>query len=312
MLRSIHVKNLALIDGEEILLEDGLNILTGETGAGKSIIIGSVSAALGTGSLKDLVREGAGDAMVELIFETESEQVQNLLEQMELPVMDGCVIITRSWRNGRSISRINGETVTVAKVREAAASLIDIHGQHEHQSLLYPKYHLELVDSFADRELEKRKESCRANYQEWKEAGRKLEEALTDEKDRARQIDFLSFEIREIDEVEVRGGLTPEDFRIGSAAGISGIGFSGYPFPETAEKCVQFLKDSLCFSQIQTGKGRSVHGVFQGVPIGIDDVPAPDPAVRFPVQILQEGVIPAAGRLCFLGGDHVVRVGTDH
>ena len=130
MLRSIHVKNLALIDEEEILLEDGLNILTGETGAGKSIIIGSVSAALGTGSLKDLVREGAGDAMVELIFETESEQVQNLLEQMELPVMDGCVIITRSWRNGRSISRINGETVTVAKVREAAASLIDIHGQH--------------------------------------------------------------------------------------------------------------------------------------------------------------------------------------
>ena len=210
MLRSIHVKNLALIDGEEILLEDGLNILTGETGAGKSIIIGSVSAALGTGSLKDLVREGAGDAMVELIFETESEQVQNLLEQMELPVMDGCVIITRSWRNGRSISRINGETVTVAKVREAAASLIDIHGQHEHQSLLYPKYHLELVDSFADRELEKRKESCRANYQEWKEAGRKLEEALTDEKDRARQIDFLSFEIREIDEAGLREGEDEE------------------------------------------------------------------------------------------------------
>ena len=98
MLRSIHVRNLALIDEEEILLEDGLNILTGETGAGKSIIIGSVSAALGTGSLKDLVRDGADYAMVELTFETQSARVASLLDEMQLPAMDGCVIITRSFR----------------------------------------------------------------------------------------------------------------------------------------------------------------------------------------------------------------------
>ena len=206
MLRSIYVKNLALIDEEEILFGDGLNILTGETGAGKSILIGSISAALGTGSLKDLVREDAQSAMVELTFETQSPQAAALIDQLELPRMDDCVIITRSWRNGRSVSRINGETTTIARVREIAACLIDIHGQHEHQSLLYPKYHLALVDSFADGELETRKKACRAHYHDWKEALGLLDEALTDERDRVKQIDFLTFEIGEIDEACLKEG----------------------------------------------------------------------------------------------------------
>ena len=222
MLRSIYVSHLALIDEEQILLEDGLNILTGETGAGKSILIDSVSAALGTGSLKDLVKEGEDHARVELTFETQSQKVANLLEQMELPSMDGCVIITRSFRNGRSVSRINGETATVAKVREIASLLIDIHGQHEHQSLLYPKYHLELVDSFAQSVhpdsgqegeqagIEAEKRSCRTHYHEWKEAGRMLEQALTDERDRVKRIDFLSYEIGEIDEAALREGEDEE------------------------------------------------------------------------------------------------------
>ena len=210
MLRSIYVRNLALIDEEDILLEDGLNILTGETGAGKSILIGSVSAALGTGSLKDLVKEGVDNASVELTFETDSEMITDLLKDMDLPLMDGCVIITRSFRNGRSISRINGETATVAKVREIAAHLIDIHGQHEHQSLLYPKYHLELVDSFADRKLKDRKMSCREHFHEWKDALRNLEQALLDEKDRVKQIDFLTFEIGEIDDAALKEGEDEE------------------------------------------------------------------------------------------------------
>ncbi len=210
MLRSIHVKNLALIDEEEILLKDGLNILTGETGAGKSIVIGSVSAALCTGSLKELVREDAKNATVELTFETTSAQAERLLQEMDLPLMDGCVVITRSFRNGRSLSRINGETVTAARVREIASCLIDIHGQHEHQSLLYPKYHLALVDSFADSALEQRKASCRENYRSFQEARRMLEQAVLEERDRARQIDLLSYEINEIDEAALREGEDEE------------------------------------------------------------------------------------------------------
>ena len=204
MLRSIYVKNLALIDEEEMLFGEGLNILTGETGAGKSILIGSISAALGTGSLRELLREDEKSAVIELTFETDSRQVDILLDQMELPAMDGCVIITRSWRNGRSVSRINGEVSTIAKVREIAACLIDIHGQHEHQSLLYPRYHLALVDSFAQRELEREKKSCREHFHDWKEALMLLDEAVTDERDRVKQADFLSFEIGEIDDAALR------------------------------------------------------------------------------------------------------------
>lgn len=210
MLRSIHVRNLALIEEEEILLEDGLNILTGETGAGKSIVIGSVSAALGFGTIKELVKEGADYAMVELTFETQSEQAAHLLEQMQLPSMDGCVIITRSFRNGRSVSRINGETATIARVREIASCLIDIHGQHEHQSLLYPKYHLELVDSFADKALEKEKQSCRMHFHAWKDAAKQLEDAQKDGEDRLKQMDFLAFEIHEIDEAALKEGEDEE------------------------------------------------------------------------------------------------------
>ncbi len=201
---------MALIDEEEIWLEEGLNILTGETGAGKSIIIGSISAALGISSMKELVKEGAEYAMVELTFETGSLKVRQALDEMQLPMTDDCVIITRNWRNGRSVSRINGENATVARVREIASCLIDIHGQHEHQSLLYPRYHLELVDSFADQKLIAAKESCRDHYQNWKEAQELLDKAMEDQKDRLKQIDFLTFEIGEIDEASLKEGEDEE------------------------------------------------------------------------------------------------------
>ena len=206
MLRSIHVKNMALIEEEEITLDHGLNILTGETGAGKSIVIGSVSTALGTGSFKDYVSEGADYAMVELTFETDSEAVRRKLEESCLPDMDGIVVISRNYRNGRSVSRINGETVTAALVREIAALLIDIHGQHEHQSLLYPKYHLALVDSYAEKELSGPKKECAEAFRVWSEVSSELKTAVLDEKDRLKQIDFLTYEISEIDDAALSEG----------------------------------------------------------------------------------------------------------
>lgn len=206
MLRSIHVKNMALIEEEEITLDGGLNILTGETGAGKSIVIGSISTALGTGSFKDFAAEDAQGAMVELTFETQSQRVRNRLEELDLPDLDGEVVISRSYRKGRSVSRINGEVVTIAAVRELAALLIDIHGQHEHQSLLYPKYHLALVDSYAENELKGPKQECAESYRRWSEVTQRLENATLDEKERLKQIDFLSFEIGEIDDAALMEG----------------------------------------------------------------------------------------------------------
>ena len=210
MLRVLHVKNMALIEEEKIEFGDGLNILTGETGAGKSILIGSLGVALGSGSFKDYVPENADHASVELIFETQSGRVKVWLEEHDIPDMDGQIIICRSFRKGRSISRINGEVVPIGLVRELSSDLIDIHGQHEHQSLLYPKYHLQLVDDFAGEELEKKKERCRMLYQAYASASQKLKEALRDAGDRAKNMDFISFEVSEIDDAGLHLGEDEE------------------------------------------------------------------------------------------------------
>ena len=210
MLRVLHVKNMALIEEEKIEFGDGLNILTGETGAGKSILIGSLGVALGSGSFKDFVPENADHASVELIFETQSGRVKVWLEEHDIPDMDGQIIISRSFRKGRSISRINGEVVPIGLVRELSSDLIDIHGQHEHQSLLYPKYHLQLVDDFAGEELEKKKERCRMLYQAYDSASQKLKEALRDAGDRAKNMDFISFEVSEIDDAGLHLGEDEE------------------------------------------------------------------------------------------------------
>lgn len=210
MLRSLHVKNMALIEEEELELEEGLNILTGETGAGKSIVIGSINVALGLQSFRDYLQEDKDYALVELIFETASGKVREKLEEAGLPCMDKEVIISRRYQRGRSISRVNGETVPVGTVREIAALLIDLYGQHEHQSLLYPRYHLALVDDYAADRIAEPKKQCAEAYKTWSETQRELKEAMSDEKERLKQIDFLSYELNEIDEAQLREGEDEE------------------------------------------------------------------------------------------------------
>ena len=142
MLQNLHVKNLALIDEIEVEFGDGLNILTGETGAGKSIILGSVNLALGGRYTKDILRQGADYGFVELTFQVENERQIRKLKELDIYPEEGSVVLSRRLMEKRSVSRINGETVQTALLKEAASILIDIHGQHEHQSLLYKKNHL--------------------------------------------------------------------------------------------------------------------------------------------------------------------------
>ena len=136
MLLNLHVKNIALIDDVEIDLSNGLNILTGETGAGKSLIIDSVNFALGKRMPKDVVREDAEYALCELTFSADSEEVKDKLSQLDIPCEDDQVVMQRKVMNGRNVIRINGETASASMLKELASVLIDIHGQHEHQSLL--------------------------------------------------------------------------------------------------------------------------------------------------------------------------------
>ncbi|MCD8014348.1 MAG: DNA repair protein RecN [Lachnospiraceae bacterium] len=210
MLASLHVKNMALIREAEVEFGPGLNILTGETGAGKSIVIGSVNIALGTGNFKDYVPEDADYALVELIFTTENPRVRELLKNQDLPFEDNEVILTRRYKSGRSTSKINGETVPVSFVRSLAGELIDIHGQHEHQSLLYEKNHLSILDSFARKETAPLLAICREQHRAYQKAKREWEQASASDQDRAKELDFLQYEIGEIQAAALRPGEDEE------------------------------------------------------------------------------------------------------
>ena len=198
MLVSLHVKNFAIIDEVEVYFKDHLNILTGETGAGKSIIIGSINAALGAKVGRDILRRGADYALVELVFQTKDEEMHRVMKEMDLPWEDGMIIISRKIMPGRSISKINGENVTASAVSQIASLLIDIHGQHEHQSLLNKAKHLEIVDRFAKDEIGSLKEELELCYQDYMKLKKEYDQAGIDEEKRLREISFLEYEVNEI------------------------------------------------------------------------------------------------------------------
>ena len=211
MLLDLHVKNLALIERAEISFEEGLNILTGETGAGKSIIIGSVNMALGGKVPKDIIRQGAEYAYVELIFRvTEPEKIA-LLQAMdvELPE-DGTLIISKKIMPSRSVSKINDMTVTAAKLKEITSLLIDIHGQHEHQSLLYKSKHLQILDAYAKSRTNPIKNTIAQTYRSYQELQERIKSLSMDRESRLREADFCRFEIEELENADLREGEEEE------------------------------------------------------------------------------------------------------
>lgn len=210
MLQNLHVKNLALIDEIEVEFKDGLNILTGETGAGKSIILGSISLALGGRYTKDILRQGAEYGFVELTFLVENESQQKKLKEMDIYPEEGMVTLSRRLMAGRSVSRINGETVQMGLLKEVSSILIDIHGQHEHQSLLYKKNHLGIVDAFAREYLAEDKKKAAQAYKAYKACEKELKEAMADESQRVKELSFLKFEVSEIQETHLLPGEDEE------------------------------------------------------------------------------------------------------
>ncbi len=210
MLASLHVKNLALIDEAEVDFTKGLNILTGETGAGKSLLLGSINLALGKKMSREMIREGAEYGLVELIFTVDRQETIRALEELEIYPEDGQVVISRRITENRSSSRINGETCTAARIRAAAALLLDIHGQHEHQSLLYPEHQMEILDSYGKGEITALLKEVGQDYSAYQKKKKELSESRMDEEQRRREMDFLSFEIGEIREAELKAGEDEE------------------------------------------------------------------------------------------------------
>ena len=205
MLQSLHVKNLALIDEIEVTFGEGLNILTGETGAGKSIIIGSINLALGAKADKDMIRTGAEYALVELVFTVEGQQLA-AIEELELPVEDGQIILQRRILQSRNVCKVCGETVTARQLKQLGEILLDIHGQHEHQSLLKPAKQLEILDAYAGEALLSHKEKLRELYSRYRSAVDELEHSEVDEETRKREAALAEFECQEIEEAALVPG----------------------------------------------------------------------------------------------------------
>lgn len=210
MLQNLHVKNLALIDETEVEFGPGLNILSGETGAGKSIIIGSINLALGEKVQKEMLRDNGESALVELIFFVEDADTIEAIRALDIEVEDDTVILSRKITGGRAIGRINGEAVSASKMKAVASLLIDIHGQHEHQSLLSKKKHLEILDTFAKEALGDKKEKLAQCYQEYRKLKDELEHANLDGEERAREVSFLEYEVKEIEDAQLTVGEDEE------------------------------------------------------------------------------------------------------
>ncbi len=211
MLERLVVKNVALMDEAEVEFADGLNILTGETGAGKSILIDSINLALGAKADKNLIRQGAEYAYVELVFAVKGEKAVQELKDLEIfPDEEGKVVLTRRIMPGKSSCRINGESVPGKMLKEAATVLIDIHGQHEHQSLLNEKKHLEVLDMFAADELTQVKENISEVYIKYRNTEKELEKAMEEDASKDREIALAQFEYKEIEEAELREGEDTE------------------------------------------------------------------------------------------------------
>lgn len=204
MLVHLHVKNLALIQEAEVDFTPGLNIFTGETGAGKSILLGSMQLILGTKMSKEMIREKEKYALVELLFQIEEQRVKEQLEKLDIYPEDGQVLLSRKIMDSRSISKINGETCTVGQMKAAAACLLDIHGQHEHQSLLRQEKQLEIIDAYGKKEIDSCRRETKEAYLEYQKYKRQLNAMNMDEEQKNRQIAFLEFEIQEIENAKLQ------------------------------------------------------------------------------------------------------------
>lgn len=209
MLTSLKIENVAIIESAAIEFGCGLNVLTGETGAGKSIVIDSINAILGERTSRDIIRTGAQSAKVYAVFEDVNAKVRKFLDENGIDCEDGVLIINRTLsREGKNVCRLNGTPVTVSMLREIGSELIDIHGQHDNQALLSPEKHCSFVDSFAgNAEIIA---DYREKYGRLCEVRSKLKKLTTDESSKSQRIDFLTYQIDELEKAEITPGERDE------------------------------------------------------------------------------------------------------
>ncbi|MBQ7739674.1 MAG: DNA repair protein RecN [Eubacterium sp.] len=210
MLKTLNIENIAVIEKADIEFSSGLNVMTGETGAGKSIVVDSINAVLGERTSKELVRTGAENAFVTALFEDINESVKNKLEELGINnEEDSSLLLTRKISaSGKTSCRINGTPCTVSMLRELGSVLVNIHGQHDSQALLNPDYHYLFVDmlSDSDKPLKEYKES----FRELIDIRKRLKLLTSDADEKERQLELLSYEIDELEKADIKIGEKEE------------------------------------------------------------------------------------------------------
>ena len=239
MLQSLHVKNFAIIEESEVNFREHLNIMTGETGAGKSILIDSVTAAIGGKASKDMIRRGADYALAEITFDEIKPSVEEALKERDIYPEDGMLTLSRKiMNNGKTVCKINGETVTQAILKEVAGYFIDIHGQQEHHSLLQKASHLKFLDRYAKDALGQLPKQLEEAYKAWKTVKEELDGALTDEGERNRETSFLTFAVEEIEGARLQIG---EDIELEEEYKVLS---NSRQIVEAASAALRFTKDA--------------------------------------------------------------------
>jgi len=212
MLLQLDIHNIAIIDRVSIELGKGLNILTGETGAGKSIIIDSINAILGERVSKDLIRTGKDKARIEAVFQVDNSKLSDIFEELGIEAEeDGTLIISREFTaQGRNTCRINGKIATVSMVRRIGERIIDVHGQHDNQSLLRTESHIGLLDSFAGERIQTLKQKYQEILSRYNKTKSRLKELTGDKYDIERKIDILKYQVDEIKKARLKIGEEEE------------------------------------------------------------------------------------------------------
>lgn len=205
MLSNLYIENIAVIEKTSIDFKKGLNVMTGETGAGKSIVIDSINAVLGNRTSKELIRTGASSAFVSAEFTNLSEKAIAVIDEAGFELEDGELLIQREISTtGKNKCRINGRPATVSTLKEIGVQLINIHGQHESYELMSPELHISYIDKLAG--LESEIEAYQEVYKKYKKLSAELKKATVDESERERKIDLLKYQIDELEDADLRDG----------------------------------------------------------------------------------------------------------
>ncbi|STA92771.1 DNA repair protein recN [Clostridium cochlearium] len=204
MLLQLNIKNFALIEELSISFEKGFNVLSGETGAGKSIIIDAINYVLGGKFNKELIRTGENKTFVEAIFTLENEMSKQELINQGIDYEDWIIISRESFQSGKSITKVNGRSILISQLKKITETLLDIHGQHENQNLLDSSNHINYLDYFQEEEIKKTLEEYTLIYDKIKEIEKKINELSGENSDREKIVDFLKFQIEEINNAKLK------------------------------------------------------------------------------------------------------------